>query len=154
MRRVFWLMLFGLMAGSTALAGTGRIYKVLPQFLDEQGRASLTPSLYDRDAYQAYLRRNPGKISGLQFAVQWKAAGSTSTQLKLRVDLRGVAQGDLPKQKVLELPVRQTSSFSHWVYLKLEGDDYRKFGEVTAWRVSLWDGDQLLGEQKSFLWQN
>jgi len=25
-------------------------------------------------------------------------------------------------------------------------------GEVTAWRVTLWEDTQLLGEQRSFLW--
>jgi hypothetical protein len=36
--------------------------------------------------------------------------------------------------------------------MRFDGDAYKQFGEVTAWRVSLWSGDQLLGEQKSFLW--
>ena len=41
---------------------------------------------------------------------------------------------------------------SHWTGLALKGDEYEQFGEVTAWRVTLWEGTQLLGEQKSFLW--
>jgi hypothetical protein len=32
------------------------------------------------------------------------------------------------------------------------GDEYKKLGELVAWRVTLWDGDKLLAEQKSFLW--
>jgi len=34
----------------------------------------------------------------------------------------------------------------------LTGDDYKKFGELLAWRVTVWDGTTQLAEQKSFLW--
>jgi hypothetical protein len=34
----------------------------------------------------------------------------------------------------------------------VRGEDFRSGGSVTAWRVSLWDGDQLVAEKKSFLW--
>ena len=152
MRWLFAFLVMGLVLGSTARAAEGRVYKVLPQFLDLQGRSSLTPSLYDRDAYQNILRRNPAKCSGLRFAVQWKAWASASDPLKLRVELRGIAEGSLPKRTTVEMPVHQRSWFGHWSSLVLKGDDYKSFGEVTAWRVTLWDGDQLLGEQKSFLW--
>jgi len=152
MRWLFAFLVMGLVLGSTARAAEGRVYKVLPQFLDLQGRSSLTPSLYDRDAYQNILRRNHAKCSGLRFAVQWKARGVSSAPLKLRVELRGIAEGSLPKRTTVEMPVRQRSWFGHWSSLVFKGDDYKGFGEVTAWRVTLWDGDQLLGEQKSFLW--
>jgi hypothetical protein len=148
-----WLMVclcWGLAFGSVAEAAEGRVLKVLPQFLDQQGRQALTPSLYDRDAYQAFLRRNPGKRSGLRFAVQWKA--QASEHLKLRVEMRGVTQSDLPRETTIDQPVQQHHWFSHWAYLALRDDAYKNFGEVTAWRVTLWDGDQLLSEQKSFLW--
>jgi hypothetical protein len=137
---------------AVARAAEGRIYKVLPQYVDLQGRTSLSPSLYDRDAYQAKLRKNPKERSGLAFKVQWKAKVPDTEPLKLKVEMRGVAEGDLPKQKTVELSVRQHHWFSHWAALTLDGQDYKAFGEVTAWRVTLWDGDQLLSEQKSFLW--
>lgn len=145
------ILLCAFLAGSPAFATEGRVYKVLPEFLDLDGRADLTPSLYDRDAYQAFLRRNPTKISGLRYDIQWKAKGSTSDQLKLRVELRGVVEGSVPKQTVLELPVKQHRS-SHWSSIRLAGGDYKAFGDVTAWRVTLVDGDKVLSEQKSFLW--
>jgi hypothetical protein len=34
----------------------------------------------------------------------------------------------------------------------VRGEDFRSGGSVSAWRVSLWNGDQLLAEKKSFLW--
>jgi hypothetical protein len=144
------LLMLCLFLAAAAQAADGHVYKVLPQFLDEKGRQSLSPSLYDRDAYQAYLRRNPAKRTALQFAVQWK--GPKTDHLKLRVELRGVAPGDVLNHTTLELPVHQRYWFSHWESLTLAGDAYKNFGDVTAWRATLWDGDQLLDEQKSFLW--
>jgi hypothetical protein len=35
----------------------------------------------------------------------------------------------------------------------MAGDDYKKFGNVVAWRVTLWADDRMLGEQESFLWR-
>jgi len=42
--------------------------------------------------------------------------------------------------------------FRKWTPLKLDGDEFKNFGSVVAWRATIWNGDQLLGEQKSFLW--
>jgi hypothetical protein len=128
------------------------VLKVLPHFLDREGRNARAPSLYDRDAYQFFLRENPEKRSAIRFDVQWKAKGPFSDQLKLRVELRGIAQGNLPKQRVLEGPLEPPGRFSHWSGLSLSGEDYKQFGDVTAWRVTLWENGRLLGEQTSFLW--
>ena len=154
MRRSFiWLSLVGWLAVAlSAQAATGRVIKVLPQFLDLKGRNSLTPSLYERDVYQAFLREHTNQCSGMRFYVQWKAKGQPAAPLKLRVELRGVARGDYPKQLVLEKPVEPGGWFSHWTEIDLVGEEYKDFGQVTAWRVTLWEGTRLLGEQKSFLW--
>jgi hypothetical protein len=53
----------------------------------------------------------------------------------------------------LETDVRPGKWFENWTPLTLQGDEYKKIGEVTAWRVTLWDGERLLSEQKSFLWE-
>ena len=147
-----WILLTVCFAAvAHADAATGRVIKVLPQFLDLKGRASISPSLYDRDAYQAQLRQHPKQRSAMRFVVQWKAKPRTLTGLKLRVELRGIAEGNEPRQTMLETNVT-AGRFSKWTNLLLSGEAYRTFGEVTAWRATLWDGDQLLGEQKSFLW--
>ncbi len=147
-----WLLLMVFFAvAACAQAATGRVIKVLPQFLDLKGRASISPSLYDRDAYQAQLRQHPSQRSALRFVVQWKAKPHTLTGLKLRMELRGIAEGNEPRQATLETIVT-AGRFSKWTTLILSGEDYKNFGEVTAWRATVWDGDKLLGEQKSFLW--
>jgi hypothetical protein len=154
MRRAFiWLALVAWLAvAGSASAVTGRVIKVLPQFLDLKGRNSLTPSLYERDLYQAHLLRYTNECSGMRFNVEWKAKGQAAAQLKIQVELRGVAHGDFPKQLVLEKPVQPGGWFSHWAVFNLAGEAYKEFGQVTAWRVTLWEGSRQLGEQKSFLW--
>lgn len=130
---------------------TGSVVKVLPLFLDLQGRDAVSPSLFDRDAYQFYLRQHTNEVSAVRFDVLWKASNAEGSKLKLRAELRGVGADGLPKQTALETKVTP-GFFRSWTPLTLDGDDYKTFGEIVAWRVTLWNGDTLLGEQKSFLW--
>ncbi len=147
------MILVGVLAGAgSAPAATGRVIKVLPQFLDLKGRESLAPSLYERDVYQAMLRDHTNLCSGMRFMVQWKTKGKVEAPLKLRVDLRGVAHGDFPRELTLERAVEPRGRFSHWTAVPLVGEEFKSFGRFTAWRASLWEGTRLLGEQKSFLW--
>lgn len=152
MRRSFLTLLLLAALAPFANAAGDRVCKVLPQYLDDKGRESLTPSLYDRDAYQAFLRLNPSKRTAVRFMVQWKADVTQTNQFKLRVEMRGVAGDQAPRQTMLELPLPVHHGLSRWDSLVLGGDAYKAFGEVTAWRVTLWEGDQQLDEQKSFLW--
>ena len=149
--RIWVICFLGLWFASfeVATAATGKIIKVLPHYLDKEGRHSLSPSLYDRDAYQAHLRKTPSERSGLRFDVQWRSPDAG--QLKLRVEVRG-GKGKELTERVLETTARHVGGFSKWTTLTLAGEDYKKFGELAAWRATLWDGDKLLSEQKSFLW--
>ncbi len=132
-------------------AAAGRVIKILPLFLDLKGHDALSPSLYDRDAYQVYLRQHPDQRSAIRFDVLWKASNTGDAELKLWVELRGIGQNGLPRQAILERVVKP-GFFRHWASLTLDGADYKNFGELVAWHVTLRVGDQLLGEQKSFLW--
>jgi hypothetical protein len=155
MRRfLIWFCLAGsLAAAAPAVASTARILKVLPEFLDLKGRNSLSPSLYERDAYQVILRQHPEQRSGVRFYVHWKTKGPPWGPLKLRVELRGTVEGGLPKQLTLDQALLNPGGlFGRWTNLTLGGEEYKRFGAVTAWRVTLWEGDTLLAEQNSFLW--
>jgi hypothetical protein len=152
MRRPILIFVLYFMVCAAASAATGKVIKVLPQFLDLKGRHAISPSLYDRDAYQAFLRDTKTNISGMRFAIQWKASGASADALRLRVEVRGITYGERPPTVVLEQPVKTGFWYNHWASLPLTGDDFKKIGEVTAWRATLWDGDKMIGEQKSFLW--
>ena len=134
---------------SVASAAPARIVKVLPQYLDREGRVALSPSLFDRDAYQALLRSEPAKQGGLRFQVQWKSP--SRGPVTLRVELRGVRQGKATTA-MIEASAQHRGLFSKWSTADLTGPEFRRFGELRAWRCTLWDGDKLLAEQASFLW--
>jgi hypothetical protein len=153
MRRllVILLLLGSLSATFAANAVSGRVVKVLPLLLDLKSRDAVSPSLYDRDAYQVYLRQHTNEISAIRFDVLWKASNAKGAKLKLRVELRGIGLGGLPRQTTLEQSVTP-GFFRRWTSLTLGGADYKNSGELVAWRATLWSDDQLLGEQKSFLW--
>jgi hypothetical protein len=146
-----WLLLGSLLAAGAADALSGHIVKVLPLFLNLKGQDAISPSLYDRDAYQIYLRIHTNEVSSVRYDVLWSTSKSGTNQLILRLELRGVGENGVPRQTTIE----QTATphyFRHWTSLLLAGDDYKHFGEVVAWRATLWSGPQMLSEQKSFLW--
>ena len=147
------LLLLWLVPTLATAADQAKVIKVLPHFLDLQGRHALHPSLYERDAYQARLRQNPALRSALRFDIQWKDGGWK--EAKLRLELRGSPAGSggaNSKPVVLEKTVPADGWLSNWSSITLGGEDYKKFGELVAWRLTLWNGDQQVGEQKSFLW--
>jgi len=151
MRALRLLLILLLISGSSlnVRAASAKILKVLPHLLDLKGRHTLSPSLYERDAYQAYLRLHPEERSGLRFDVHWKSA--TVSRPTLRVELRG-ARAKEPTTAVVQGVVKATGLFSHWSAVTLSGTDYEKFGELVAWRATLWDGENQVAEQRSFLW--
>jgi hypothetical protein len=153
MRRLILLLLTisSLVLAEAAQAATGKIIKVLPHFLDPKGRNAKSPSLFDRDAYQAWLRENPAQRGGIRYDVHWRTRETTG-KIILRVELRGITEGKKPREKMIETEMNASNGRSGWSELALTGDDYKAFGEVTAWRVTLWENDQLLAEQASYLW--
>lgn len=129
----------------------GRIVKVLAFLLDQEGRDSTSPSLFDRDAYQFRLRQHAEEVSALRYDVLWSGASPSPAKFTLRLELRGVGESGVPHLKNLEAEV-VPGNRQQWTNLTLGGDDLKKFGSVVAWRATLWDGAEMLGEQKSFLW--
>jgi hypothetical protein len=134
---------------ASAAAADARIVKVLPHFLDSAGRHTLHPSLFERDGYQAHLKAHPELCSGMRFDVQWKGHRLEKGQIKLEV--RGAKTP--PRQvETFSNDLKSGGLFSRWSAVKVSGEDFKRVGSIIAWRISLWDGDQQLAEQKSFLW--
>jgi hypothetical protein len=134
---------------TSAAADSVKIKKVLWFYIDKEGRQSLSPSLFDRDAYQAELRGNPTKRSGLRFDVQWIAP--PGADLVLRVEMRG-SIGTTNTTSTVQGRVKKGGPFSRWTKLKLSDEEYRNLGELVAWRATLHQGDLQVAEHKSFLW--
>ena len=139
------LLLLGVIS-TTDAARPGKISKVLPHWLDLQGRHTLSPSLLERDAYQAKLRADRTLCSGIRFDVKW--AKNTSGTVKLQLELRVTGEA---KPIVRELAVKP-SRRGGWDAVTLDGDAFKAIGKIIAWRVRLLDGDIKLAERRSFLW--
>lgn len=153
MRRyvVSFVVVGWLLPALAAWAGEGKVAKVLPQFLDKKGRTAVAPSLYERDAYQFYLRRHPELRSGLRLAIEWKAKKVDWDKVQLRAELRGQITNSL-ENLTLEQHVKKGGFLGNWAYFDITGNDYKKFGDLVAWRVTLFEGDKQLGQLESFLW--
>lgn len=152
--RALLILLISLGLGAAAQAAdavTGKIVKVLPLLLDRQGRDSTSPSLFDRDAYQAHLREHTNEVSTIRFDILWKAVKSPAEKIKIAVELRGIGTNSVPRLKTLEVDA-VPGTYRKWTAIPLASEDYKNFGTLVAWRVTLWNGGRMLGEQKSFLW--
>jgi hypothetical protein len=126
-----------------------QVIKVLPHLVDHQGRHALSPSLYERDAYQAELRGHPEKRAGMQYEVLWTASRRVSGPLRLRLELRG-AEGGVPE--TVEMPVKRGFWGRRWTRVLVPPDQYRRLGTVTAWKATLLESGKTLAESRSFLW--
>lgn len=144
------VLAFLLMGIASVHAADVKILKVLPLHLDLEGRHALSPSLFDRDAYQSQLKRNPALRSALKLEIQWKAP-KKSGEAEIRVELRGSSPTGTDTVVLKEI-AQPTGLFSKWKSVKLEGEAFKKFGELLAWRVTVWQGGQQVAEQRSFLW--
>lgn len=133
-------------------AADAKVIKVLPHFLDLQGRHALNPSLYERDAYQAHLRKTPAEQSGIRYDIQWRARGMSGRNALLRLEIHA-GKGNSLKPIVVEKSVKPRTRFSRWSSLQIDGDQYKKMGAIISWRVTLWDEGHMIGEQHSFMWQ-
>lgn len=127
------------------------IKKVLPHYLDQEGRHTLAPSLYERDAYQDYLRNHPEACSALRFDVLFKA--DSSTNLQLRVQLRGTKDSK-PTRLETASPILTHNGGRTWSHVTLPSSDFDRVGNLLAWKVTLLEGGRELASQASFLWQS
>lgn len=77
-----------------------------------------------------------------EFLVTWRAGDARLVKFEYR-------QVNVPNT-IVALTFPAVDRDSH--VFAIRGHDYVHGGPVTAWRVSLWNGDQLLDERKSALW--
>ncbi|MBM3844700.1 MAG: hypothetical protein FJ405_00240 [Verrucomicrobia bacterium] len=127
-----------------------KIKKVLTHYLDTNGLHTVSPSLLERDSYQASLRKNPELRGGLRFDVLCGAL-PPGGGLTLRLEAQG-SHNEAPTTLRLEKALDSKARFQRWQRLEVRAQDYSSFGELISWRATLWRGETLLAQQKSFLW--
>jgi hypothetical protein len=134
-----------------ANAGSVKIFKVLPHYLDKEGRHALSPSLFERDRYQALLKANPEKCSTVRFDVLWRNTLSDIDDLNIVIEVRGSKQGE-NTFAVTEKLTPKKSIWSKWKKVNIPEETFLKIEGINAWRVIIRDGETNLQEYCSFLW--
>ncbi len=154
MRKIVSFLISLWLVGSSISAAEPvvEIKKTLRHLLDSDGRHTKSPSLLDRDAYQAHLKENPAEVNGLRFDLQIRYASRTPAPVTIRVEIRHGKGTDI-LNATFETPFEpKKRRRSQWGKLLIEKKDFRDLGEIIAWRVSLMDGDETLATDESFLW--
>jgi hypothetical protein len=142
------VLFLAMMSGCVGVSEEG-IVKVLPHYLDDEGRHSDGPSLLHRDVYQKKLRDEPELINALRFDIKWRGGGLDAEMAKLRVEVRSSTAGVPPQ--VFEQQIKPDGR-ANWTGVLVSAEEYRKIGKMESWRATLLVGDKVLAEQKSFLW--
>lgn len=134
-----------------AQAASGRIIKLLPHYLDKDGKHTISPSLYERDAYQARLRSNPELVSGIRFDLKWRASDVDREQLRVRIEIRG--SKTRPNEPfVIEQKIQRRGLLGRWSSVTVDKEQFAKVGKMIAWQATLLEGDNKLAQLRSFLW--
>jgi hypothetical protein len=141
----------GFCLSTASWAADGKLLKVLPLLLDKKGRHALSPSLFERDAYQAQLRKHIDLVSGVRFDIQWKVKGAAPGDLTLRLEVRASKQPGA-KPVLREVPLKQSWSGWGWSSIEFKDQEFADLGEILAWHASILESGQTLGEISSFLW--
>ncbi len=128
------------------------IKKTPRHLLDTDGRHTQSPSLLDRDAYQAHLLEHPEEVSGLRYDLQIKYARRSPEPLTIRVEIRHGKETDLQTSTHESRFEPKGRRRSQWGSLTIEGEDFQALGKIIAWRVTLWDGESKVASDESFLW--
>ena len=84
----------------------------------------------------------PVEEQSQEFLVTWRGAGVRAVRFEYR-------QVNVP-DTIVALTAPALDRHRHT--FEIRGEEYAKGGPVSAWRVSLWNGDQLLDEKTSALW--
>lgn len=84
----------------------------------------------------------PANQQGQEFYARWRGAGVDLVKFEYR-------QVDKPNT-ILEQTFAPNGATAK--VFEIRGEDFHTGGVVSAWRVSLWTGGELLAEKKSALW--
>ena len=135
--------LFGLIWGCSAYTG--------PRVLEVTNRTRLQDvDFVDREYFMedraSLIRYEPQDLSiddqREEFYVRW----TPRTVSLVKFEYRQVAK---PGEVFEEIYVPDGDARK---LFEVRGEQFRSGGVVSAWRVSLWDGDKVVAEKKSVLW--
>jgi hypothetical protein len=128
------------------------VKKVNHEYIDLQGNTTgEIGSFVLKARYQKEIESTP-KVSGMRFHVIWGAPSDNAITVKL--ETRGL-DGDTGKE------TRQSWTKSYPVdadrgpaVFDITGESWKKQGKMMAWRATILQGEQVMAQRKSFLWDD
>jgi len=86
---------------------------------------------------------------GHYYVISWSSKRAQPGNYIARFEYR---QRDSKEQvKRLEIPHNNVKGTVRSTFAVL-GEAYKKYGEVISWRFTIWDGDELVAQETSFIW--
>ena len=149
------------------LPSAGRhLKKVLFFWLDEKGQYAQHPSMFERDAYQAYLRENPEEIHGLKVATLLAGTRSKLANGELVLKIKGPPSLTPVEDTVyrLDLSDKQDRRLRRWVYWEVDpvsedestsaAEDKMSPDKIVAWQLTLLLDGVAVDRVQSYLWNS
>ncbi|MBK1834095.1 hypothetical protein [Roseibacillus ishigakijimensis] len=86
---------------------------------------------------------------GQYYSARWRVDPAAGP-IRVTFQYRQAATGSQVRALVQDIVPQAETGVAEF---QIAGEAYQKGGRVLAWRTTLEQGDQLLGEKKSFLWE-
>lgn len=140
------------LCGASGVRAEGTVHKVLVHYLDLDGHHRKSPSLFERDVYQEFLRTHPEQVSAIAFDVLWKVPQSHKRDLSVRLEIRGSENYQTAPMSMV-VPVNGRKYFKTWSRVTLNREEIDSIGKIVAWKVTVEEDGKALSSHHSFLWQ-
>ena len=128
------------------------ILKVNRVLLDEKGyETDVVGNLKEEADYQFLLRHEPTKQQGVRFHIKWKAPRHARS-LRLQVEIRGLNAQNQTTSDVESLSLEENEGWAGWSTLEVTEKKFKKLGQITAWKITLFSGGQAKAVLPSANW--
>lgn len=98
--------------------------------------------------YGAITAAQKEAVRGQIYVISWRNDGPPD-RFSARFEYRQTKTRDQIKVQTLDNPAVNGNVRS---IFKVTGAEYRQDGPVVSWRFTVWRGNRIVGEEKSFIW--
>ena len=102
----------------------------------------------NKRVYGAITAKERDAKKGRYYTVSWNGLRAKKNGIRIIFDYRQGKSG----ARVKTLTKNLSHSSSGKTEFQVIGEAYEKGGDVTAWRIRLYEGSQLISEKTSYLW--
>ncbi len=99
-------------------------------------------------SYGAITEEQKEAVRGQIYVISWRNEGPPDRFIA-RFEYRQTKTRDRIKVQTLDHPAVNGNVRS---IFKVTGSEYRQDGPVESWRFTIWRGNKIVGEEKSFIW--